>query len=122
VRGLKVVPPVVLARRLFMGDEHGWLLVSNFISGGLLTRIRLHSKEVTALAYCGKNAYLITTGADGKINIVQDVSSLSASHTSKGYLWREVTSDHIIPRSRVELVGKQALKVVRQPSSGASGA
>ena len=45
----------------------------NLVSGKILSQTPLHAKETSGVAYCGKNSYLITTGAEGNVCISHEV-------------------------------------------------
>ena len=56
-----------------MGDESGKVLMVNLVSGKILSQTPLHAKEISGMAFCGKNGYLLTTGAEGNISISHEV-------------------------------------------------
>lgn len=66
--------PLDGGRRLFIGEEHGDVLLVNATNGVVLSRAALHTKEVTCVVYCGQTGFLISTGGDGKICMTHEVS------------------------------------------------
>jgi hypothetical protein len=58
---------------MFLGDENGYVMLANVINGAILSRIALHTKEVSQIIYCGKTSYIITAGGDGKICMTLEV-------------------------------------------------
>lgn len=70
-------------RRLFIGLADGELLLVNFLSGAIIDRISVHTKDINCIIpYSTHIKKVYTSSLDGKIRLIEEVSGILHLHNT----------------------------------------